>query len=246
MKILITRPLAQATLLASVFSEHNIESIIFPALSIEALACQVEQDTLRDSDILIFVSPSTVNCFFKQNPKAVIDKQQTLLAMGVGTAKALCQFTDHSITTANPANSQGMLVLPELQQIMDEKIMILAGSDGKTMLADSLQERAATVKMLYTHQRVLPAYALPLAWSPAEVEVTLVTSSQSLRNLQRLIEQLNLQELYNKPLIVITTEMQHMAQQFGFSNDISIADSADNASLIQQAKIILDTRKVLE
>ena len=54
------------------------------------------------------------------------------------------------------ANSEGLLALPELQTVQNKKIIIFAGEAGKTVLAKTLQQRGAIVKMAYTHKRVLP------------------------------------------------------------------------------------------
>lgn len=239
MKILITRPKQQAEALASVLAQRKLESICFPVLDVNCLSLNIGLASIEACDSFIFVSPAAVNCFFKQHEGFVIAPQQTIFAMGVGTEEALSHFSRHPVIVANPANSEGMLALAELQTVANKKIAIFAGVNGKTLLANTLQEHAADIQKVYTHERVLPQYSLPLAWSVDEVAATIVISLQSLENLQLLIESLNLQALYTKTLIVITDEMRAQAEQLGFEDTIYIAAGADHASLRLAVQAVL-------
>jgi uroporphyrinogen-III synthase len=236
MTVLITRPLKQARRLGSLFNKENIASILFPAIEIKSLSSDIDLSCITRAEFLIFVSPATVNCFFKHYSDYVV--KQPLFAMGAGTASALRHFTSNAINTAHPANSCGMLALNQLQEIENKKIAILAGIDGNQLLAETLSARGGDIQMVYTHKRKLPNYTIPLNWSVNDISQILVTSGQSLQNLQKLMTTLGLEALYTKPLIVITPAMKSQAEQLGFSNTIHIAAGADDASLLQAVQTL--------
>jgi uroporphyrinogen-III synthase len=125
-----------------------------------------------------------------------------------------------------------LLALGCLQNVAKKQVMIFAGVDGREELQTTLLQRGAMVTMVYLYQRVVPHYTLPLGWHVADIDISLTTSGQGLANFDQLINQCQLHELYNKPLIVINDAMIAQARQLGFKSAIIRADGASNTGVL--------------
>jgi uroporphyrinogen-III synthase len=233
--ILITRPATQAHELAQYLRPFGIDSIIFPVLDIQApknpttVKKVAEQESAYDD--FVFVSPISVGQFGLLTGN-LIPTHPRIITMGAGTTQALAQLGIGANIIPVIANSKELLKLPELQNVAQRKIAIFTGEAGNTTLQETLAKRGALVTMAYTHRRALPHYEQPLEWDPQNIDASVVTSGESLANFVQLIEQLHLNELYEKPLIVITLAMQQQAQQNGFKSAIILASDAHHASIL--------------
>jgi len=234
MTILITRPTMQAASLAKTLAQQHINSICFPVLDIappnDLPALRHILQRLPQFEVLIFVSPNAITQFLQYTERAVLP-QQCVLAMGKGSA-ALLQKKGIAAVYPQKANSEGLLALPELQAITGKAIVIFAGEQGKTLLADTLRKRGAKVTMAYTHYRQLPQYPMPLPWQADAITLSISTSSASLHHFRTMIAQYSLAQLLQKPLLVITTAMQDEARQLGFKSDIIVANGASDDEII--------------
>ena len=234
MKVLITRPTQQAQRLMKTLRGHHFEGICFPAIEIAAPtslnALQQALMHLPSFDILIFVSPNAVNVFLQHASKLSV--MQGVFAIGEGTANALLENNIKVTGYPQQANSKGLLDLPQLQSLPGKKIAIFAGEGGKTLLADTLSARGAKISMAYTHQRILPEYHLPFSWKADEIDISVCTSENGLRNFRTIIDHYGLTMLLAKPLLVITSAMQRLARQLGFKSGIILAKGASDIEIL--------------
>jgi uroporphyrinogen-III synthase len=229
--ILITRPIQQSHSLAEALHSAGFNTVIFPTLLIVPAAlesvgtlCFAHPTKSLDIDIAIFVSPATITPIIAS----------TILAIGKGTAQALEKAGINVTAFANPANSETLLKHPLLQHISNKKIVIFCGENGKTLLQDTLTARGAYVNVIYTHQSIMPDYdEADLTWQASDIDVTVSTSLASLKNLRTMIEKYHRLEILQKPLVVISEAMKKVAPLLGFSNDILLADGADNGSILR-------------
>ena len=233
MKVLITRPKEQSKQLAVSLKKHNISSVCFPVIVIvepkDIQPLKQVSKNINNFDILIFVSPNAAEQFFQNLTLDKLDNE--IFVIGKGTA---CVLQQHDINvTACPqhANSEGLLALPELQLVNKKNIMIFAGEEGKTILQEKLTERGAKVKMIYTHRRELPQYNHPMPWSVQSIDVSVCTSLSGLHNFRTIITNCALEALLQKPLLVITNEMEVVAQYLGFKSVIILAKGASNEQI---------------
>ncbi len=79
-------------------------------------------------------------------------------AVGPTSAEALDQFGLSAIIPSERYDSEGLLALPELQQVDNEKILIWRGVGGRETLAATLRERGAQVSYAELYQRVEQTY----------------------------------------------------------------------------------------
>ena len=234
MNVLITRPQAQAESLAKTFRQHNIDSICFPAIDIIApqdlAPLRTIAKQLSEVDALIFVSPNSAKIF--SHYVAPMQIEVPVFTIGKGTAITLGNVGIPVVGCPDKANSENLLALPQLQNVVDKKIIIFTGEAGKPLLEDTLVERGASVDMIYTHRRRMPDYTLPLSWQAQSVDICLCTSLVGLHNFRAMLERYKLLLLLTKPLLVITLDMQTVARQLGFKSAIIIATGAADVEIV--------------
>jgi uroporphyrinogen-III synthase len=177
--------------------------------------------------------------------------QQTWLAVGPATAEALGQWHIHAICPEKAPHSEGMLALPELCHVRDQKILILRGRGGRDTLADNLRTRGAKVDYLELYERSLPTVDLNILqnWldetgtsgqnsqtEPALFRpVITATSSESLKNLRQLAGATATQ-LTARPLVVPSERLAEFAYAQGF-HTIWVAKGATEEALIDCLKV---------
>lgn len=234
MNVLITRPKRQAENLAKTLRQQSINSICFPVIEIvvpnDLVPLQSIASQLSHLDALIFVSPSAAKMFL-QYVKA-IKITQPVFTMGKGTAVILENAAINVFAYPSEANSENLLALPQLQKVTGKKMAIFAGEAGNTWLENTLIERGANVKIVYTHRRCIPKYTLPLSWRPEAVDMSICTSLVGLHNFHTMLDRYKLFVLLTKPILVITTAMQMAARQLGFKSAIILAKGASDAEII--------------
>ncbi len=234
MNVLITRPKRQAQLLAEQLQALGHVGICLPVIAItpphSLVSMQQTLEKLTTFDMLIFISPNTVTEFVKY--LNTTESLPCVLAVGKGTALSLQQQQVNVTDYPKTANSLSLLALPKLQQVAGKKIAIFAGEDGKTLLADTLQERGADVSTVYTHRRAIPKYQLPFAWQSERIDVSVCTSVTGLHYFHAIIKSYKLNELFSKGLVVISEPMQIIARRLGFKSAIIIANDASDSAII--------------
>ncbi len=241
MNILLTRPAVLNQPLAKKLQGKGFNTIDFPVMeispptdgevldnSVQALRKAIEAE--NNLPMLIFTSPSSVSSLFVAYPDLAL-KDCNLFAIGAGTAKVLKKYTEQNVSFPEEANSQELLALLLQKNVVAKNFIIFTGENGNTTLQDGLAEAGAMVEVVFTHQRVLPTYK-NLLWQAKDVDMTICTSAQALHYLQQLIDRHGLSALYDNPLIVITAQMQQLAQQIGFKSAIIVADGASDAELL--------------
>src|SRR5205823_2364089 len=107
-------------------------------------------------------------------------------------------------------NSEGLLALPEFQNIQGKKIALIRGENGRELLADTLQQRGATVTHIVTYRRTLPDLD-PAPYKQllreAKIDIIVTTSKEGVQHLYELMGPL----VTKVPLLVISASMQPLA-----------------------------------
>ena len=183
--IVITRPAGQAERLASLVEAAGGRAIRFPAIEIEPLAGVALPP--GDFDLVIFVSPTAVQCAAGRMKDAGV----RVAATGSGTRRELeaLGFRD-VLAPQEGADSEALLALPGLQDVAGKRILIVRGEGGRELLAETLGARGARTEYLECYRRVLPrADIAPLisAWDRGEVDAVTASSSEGLDNLVALL-----------------------------------------------------------
>lgn len=222
--VLITRPALQATFLSDAIREANGTPILLPTIEItdppDFSSLNTAIQNLSQASIAIFTS---ANAIHPSLPKTW-PSQLKIIAIGSATAQALQSFGLKVDVIPKTHNSEGLLALPDLQEITQQTVLIFKGLGGREILKKELEKRKANVIEAITYQRRMPN--INKDWKFDSIDIIISTSCESLQNLVHMatgIEKL--------PLIVISERMAKFAQQLGFKTPIIVAKQANDAAL---------------
>ncbi len=230
--IVVTRPASQAAPLAAMIRAAGGRPILFPVLEIldtaDIAPLIVAADGLDRFDLAIFISPNAVLRAMNQIvARRSWPRGLRAAAVGKGSARELKRFgiTD-VIAPARAFDSEGLLALPELQQVSGRRVVIFRGDGGRELLGDTLAARGADVEYVECYRRARPrADAAPLlrAWARNEVDAVTVTSSEGLRNLFEMVGRLGQSWLRRTPLLAPHPRIAAAARELGCGNVMETA-----------------------
>jgi uroporphyrinogen-III synthase len=187
--VIVTRPQRQAAGFAAKIAALGGAPIIWPAIVIlppldgERLARA--HAVLGDYDIAIFVSANAVE--FGARSVGAWPARLVAFAPGPGTAEALAAvgIANARIPTKS-WDSEGLLELPELQDVTGKRIVIFRGEGGREFLGNALRARGGSVDHVTCYRRVAPqtgADGLVEALRDGRASALTLTSAEGLDNL---------------------------------------------------------------
>ncbi len=233
LKIAVTRPRDQAAQLARRIEQSGGVPLLFPLLEIEAAevtpTLREQLSRLAQADLAIFISPNAVQYGMAAVRAAGITLPQALkiATVGQGSAKALRELgISRIIAPAERFDSEGLLALPELQQVMGRRVMIFRGNGGRELLGDTLAARGAAVEYVECYRRSKPPQdgAALLAAAPDAITVT---SSEALGYLWHMLDGQERKILRGTPLFVPHARIAELAHQQGWQQVLSTASGDD-------------------
>lgn len=190
MTILVTRPSPDGEQLAHQLCAVGLTAIHQPLLAItsgdEVNLLISQLNWLKSDDFLIAVSDHAVKLAhnYLQSQGASWPKNVHYMAVGHKTAATLAKVTGQSVLMPqHRCDSEGLLALPELQQIHHRRVLILRGNGGRELIRQELIARHAEVHYCKTYQRCwLPLDGTTLAdsWLQQQVDKLVVTSGEQL------------------------------------------------------------------
>lgn len=156
--VMVCRPERMADTLCQRLIDAGIAASALPVIDIETLTPPAEQkQQALDLDRyqgVIFISANAARLgmdyltgYWPQWPW-----QLPVLAVGQATAEQLAR-DGLSALTPEEANSEGLLRLPALQQVTAQRWLIVRGTGGRELLADTLRQRGARVDYLEVYRR---------------------------------------------------------------------------------------------
>lgn len=161
-RLWVTRPDNQSARLLQLLTEAGARPVALPLLGIAVPLDTTPLDTalekLAQFDLAIFVSPSALEMTLAalhqpwpaQLPVAVIGPGSQRLAATLGLNNIICPPTQF--------DSEGLLALPELQDMRNKKVLILRGNGGRDTLPTGLAARGAEVQLVSAYRRLPPAF----------------------------------------------------------------------------------------
>ncbi|MDP1925400.1 MAG: uroporphyrinogen-III synthase [Thiobacillus sp.] len=228
--VLVTRPLQQATALAQAIRRAGGSAFVFPALEIEAVppaALSEPLARLAAAGCVIFISPNAAQFGMAAiRAGGSLPASVQLFAVGPGTAHALAEHAVTNVITPDGQDSEALLALPQLHDVAGKRVVIVRGVGGRSLLADTLRERGATVDYLECYRRVRPdadATALLANWQAGGIDAVTVTSAETLHNLATLLGDAGRPLLLHTPLFVPHEKIAAAARQFGIAQVIATA-----------------------
>jgi uroporphyrinogen-III synthase len=219
--VLVTRPAHQAAALVRTIQSAGGEAFVFPALEIEAVPVpdlRASLVLLATADMVIFISPNAAQ--FGMAAIRTLPATIRTFAVGPGTARALETQGVDGVVTPDGQDSEALLALPQLQDVVGKRVVIVRGVGGRPLLAESLAARGAEVHYLECYRRVRPAAdAGPLLarWQAGGIDAVTVTSAETLRNLAALLGESGAPLLASTPLFAPHEKIAGAARRFGIA-----------------------------
>ena len=210
---LLTRAAHQNQSLIEKFTSLGAHCIELPCIEITFLQNQTTFQQINQYDLAIFTSQNAVS-----EQLQAIDVATSVLAVGPATQAALRQQGIEGVIAPHKASSEGLLELPELQQVAQQKIVLYMGENPKPLLHDQLTRRAAVVDEIYCYQRNCPTYPNEMIEriTQIELEAIVVTSHEVLDNLISIFSR-HPEWLRQQRLMVLTESIHQYATELGFA-----------------------------
>jgi uroporphyrinogen-III synthase len=227
LRILNTRPHPQGKLLSEAIHLAEGIAIEVPTLSIEATDNPWFDDkpSLSHYSQMIFVSSNAVKYFFKTIDlrNDTLPKNILITAVGKATAQSLASFGIVNIQIPTLADSEHLLKLESLQQVKNQKILLVKGEGGRHLIEETLNDRGADLHLLSVYRRTLPKTSKPMLeslWHDDAVDIILLTSHHAMSNLFHLLGEHAYTWICNKPCLVISQRLGNEARLLGIQTII--------------------------
>jgi uroporphyrinogen-III synthase len=233
--IVVTRPRDQAAQLSRRIEHAGGIPVLFPLLDITAV-----QDTqtlfeqiarLGQFNLAIFISPNAVHYGIAAIRAAGhVPDSLKIATVGQGSAKALRALgIANVIAPIEQFDSEGLLALPELQNVAGWRVMIFRGDGGRELLGDTLKARGATVEYATCYQRSKPQQDAGALLSAVPDAIT-VTSSEALGYLWQMLNSNARAALRVTPLFVPHERIAGLAREQGWLQ-VQLTESGDDGLL---------------
>lgn len=235
LKIAVTRPRSQAVILMQRIEQAGGIPLLFPLLEIapvqDTRTLHEQVSRLAQFHLAVFISPNAVK-YGMEAIRAAGDLPQSLRIATVGqsSAKALQELgVARIITPAESFDSEGLLALPELQNITGWHVMIFRGDGGREFLGDTLKARGATVEYASCYRRSRPQWDAIALFEAAPDAIT-VTSSEALGYLWQMLGSVQSDKICETPLFVPHKRIADLAHQQGW-HQVRLTDAGDDGLL---------------
>ena len=165
MRIIVTRPAAQAQTWVHDLHERGLDAVALPLIAIGAAAdpvvVQAAWQTLSEQALVVFVSPNAVEQFFAAAPDGARWPDRTLAGSpGPGTTRELRARAVPAAVIVEPAadapqfDSEALWAQLSARPWQGRGAMIVRGDGGRDWLADTLRSAGARVELLAAYRRV--------------------------------------------------------------------------------------------
>jgi uroporphyrinogen-III synthase len=233
--VVVTRPREQAAGLLRRIEELGGKPLMFPLLEIEAVrddrVLREQVGRIKQTDLAIFVSPNAVRHGLAAIRAAgPLPSTLKIATVGQGSAKALReQGIAHVIVPTERFDSEGLLALPEMQNVAGRRVMIFRGDGGRELLGDTLKARGAVVEYVTCYLRSKSGLDLA-ALQTAAPDVLTVTSTEALAHLWEMLDEAQRRVLREVPLFLPHERIAAAARQQGWQHVI-VTESGDDGLL---------------
>lgn len=222
LRVLNTRPEGQnKALSAEIRAAHGIV-VELPLLMIKPFPhiCIPE---LNHIDQAIFVSTNAVHAFFEylQGHGLHWPKHIKVIAIGDTTAQALSEYNVSTDFVPLKSDSEHLLRGSSLQK--PGNVMLIKGEEGRTLIAETLKNRQASLTIIDVYRRCLPKInpqKINSLWHDDAVDIILLTSEQSLQHLFKIFPTKAHPWLRRKNFLVISERLAQAATSLGITHII--------------------------
>ena len=239
--VLVTRPSHQSENLSCLIEALNGVAVRFPTLAIAPVDDSRHiQNTLAHLEKyhwLVFISANavTMHGYYSDSDKIKKFKSTRIAAIGKATKDALIVAgLPVDLVPESAYNSEALLAMPEMQDIKEQRFLIVRGQGGLEVLANTLRSRGANVDYLDVYKRIIPPFdctQLSLLIKQSKLDVVTITSGEALQNLLIMLEKKYHQLLLQIPLVVVSERIRQLAAEIGFKKIAVTNSPSDNAIL---------------
>jgi uroporphyrinogen-III synthase len=230
--IWITRPRHQSAGLAASLQALGAEILLQPLLTISAYEdpqSQTRLGQLAEYKLVIFVSANALE-YALPHMRVPIEKPD-FAAIGSATAAKCSENGINVDFFPEQADSDGLLALPRLKNINEQRILIVRGRGGRAYLGEQLQKRGAQVEYAEVYQRQRPEVTLSPAFT--RTDAILITSSEALMYLAELARRDKQNWVFAKQLVLIHERIAGRAGELGFTLNPLVARVANDAGMVE-------------
>lgn len=234
MKVLLTRPQGRNQAMEQQLSQRDVAYLVTPLLAVVATTDPLDRNSLNNIDNLLFISTNAVE-FAAQKLQRQFPTHCRYFAVGQATADSLAQYHIHALASPETSqDSEGLLSLPQLQDVDKQTFMIVRGVGGRETLAEQLTERGARVNYWQVYQRTAPklqGHTLVQHWKTFGIDTIVVTSGEILSNLVDLVPKESFAWLRACHIIVPSNRVELQAKAIGLSH-ITNANGANTQAIL--------------
>lgn len=242
MAVLVTRPSERGEQLVETLHRAGIAAIHLPLFTIRAgselnnLPNQLNQ--LKAGDYVFVVSQNAINYGSQALKQSGFSWRSDLnyLTVGRQTAQAFSAQTGQTIHyPLQQETSEGVLLLPQMQNLTDKNILILRGNVGRTFLAEQVKLRGATVYPLECYRRepiIYDTIEQTSMLKRAGITCIIATSKEILYTLLDFIPKNEHNWLKSCCLITVSERIQRIALSIGWKK-VMVSSRADNSALLE-------------
>jgi len=231
-KILVTRPLAQAAGLSRDIQDLGGIPVSLPLLEIQPAKPDrqgvLSLGQLETGDLLIFVSANAVEFGVTYLPATRVQ----IGAIGQATAERLGAAGIPVDMVPERFDSEGFLAIPSVQDLHGKRVVIVRGVGGRETLGEALRARGGLVQYLEVYHRCCPHWDAQAVRLALDADVITVTSGEALENLAQLARLPGAEDVWRKPLVVYHMRIAGRARELGFTLKPVITAKPSDAAML--------------
>lgn len=232
--IIVTRPSPDGPELVNQLISEGFYARHVPLFTIlpcpHPIFLQSQLDILSPNDIVIALSPRVITSLKASGESILFPNHVNYVAVGQKTASAFQEWTKMPVSyPKKEENSEGLLALPLLSTVLQKRILILRGNQGREWLADNLKRRGGIISYMECYKRIPISYSTDDILNWPKNTIIILTSTESLYYLNALISK---PLRHHFTLIVCSERIAKKATQFYWSN-IILSKSANNQILFK-------------
>lgn len=225
MSVLLFRPDKTLTTSVEAFRKEGVSIVGVPLMLIEPLSIDMsaKMQASPPGSLCIFTSQNAVSSLGKSHldwPAHLI-----YLAVGPSTARAL-KHLNVQCNVPETHDSEGLLLLPYLQQGRGRSAFLFKGQGGRTLLPDTLVSRGFELFVTDCYRR--SPNPTPPEFSHADIRCIVATSGELVKEA---FKHYNHDWLRSLPWVVVSERTATIAEDYGITN-YRISNGANDGALI--------------
>lgn len=239
MTFLLLRPQAKCQASAFAFNQAGLSTVacglidtVLDTNAISQLPAKIGSLSNHNETQIYVIVTSTVaaqQCVLMKNQWP---QNACFFAVGASTGEILTN-AGYAVVVPQEARTEGLLALPQLNQVTDQHIVIMKGFGGRELLHDTLVNRGAKVAEWELYKRVsIQAPVSTQDWREEQISCIIATSGEVIQSAFHFFE---MDWLKTLNWIVVSQRTADIASELGVTH-INISRDASDQALIQCAQ----------